>query len=430
MKSNKEVLKIARSYLGKGGAIFRKFCNLPAGSAYCNAFVDYIAYKGGVSSLYFNGKKITYCPTSYSWCRKNLAALPLYMAMESDIIYFDWDKNGVPNHIGLVKKRRDTSSIYTVEGNTDKKDKNGKVIARNVVAERTREGKYVLGVFRPHYVKTGMAKAALKIDGEFEYKSIYMLQVALGMKPTGVFTKETVKFLQKKAGATQDGWFGPGTAKKVQAMIGAKQDSQFGPASVRKLQEWINKATGYAAKPAAPKPSTPSKPTTTPTLKSRRIDVDLTNQVCTVYGVYSDGSVKPIMSEFCSTARKGKTTPVGNWKISSSGSKKAKYRTAKMSGGKSYAEYLVRFKGAKCMHTVPYKNRQTTGHVNKSEFNKLGTPRSAGCVRLPWIMAQYIYTTCPVGTPVRVFKGKAGSYPMGKPKKYTATKDVDPTYKK
>ena len=61
MNKNREVLKIALSFLGKGGAIFRKFCGLPGGAAWCNAFVDYVAYKGGVSSLYFNGKKETYC---------------------------------------------------------------------------------------------------------------------------------------------------------------------------------------------------------------------------------------------------------------------------------------------------------------------------------------------------------------------------------
>ena len=82
------------------------------------------------------------------------------------------------------------------------------------------------------------------------------------------------------------------------------------------------------------------------------------------------------------------------------------------------------------MHTVPYSKRQTTGHVYKGEFNKLGTPRSAGCVRMPYKLAKYIYNNCPVGTPVQVIKGTKGKYPMGKPKKYTATSNIDPTYVK
>ena len=138
-----------------------------------------------------------------------------------------------------------------------------------------------------------------------------------------------------------------------------------------------------------------------------------------------------MMSEFVSTARKGKTTPTGNFKIQgASGGRKAKLRTAKMESGKSYAEYLCRFHGAKCMHTVPFRKRQTTGHVNKTEFNKLGSPASGGCVRMPWKLAHYIYTKCPVGTPVKVFRGVKGKYPAGKPTKYHATTDMDPTYKK
>lgn len=133
------------------------------------------------------------------------------------------------------------------------------------------------------------------------------------------------------------------------------------------------------------------------------------------------------MSEYVSTAREGFVTPVGTWKIQKSGKSVAKARTALLSGGTSYAEYLSRFKGGKCIHTVPYKDRQTSGHVNKNQFNKLGSPASAGCVRMPYKMAKFIYENCPLGTPVIVYE-KANDYPMGKPKKYIATTDIDPTY--
>jgi lipoprotein-anchoring transpeptidase ErfK/SrfK len=79
------------------------------------------------------------------------------------------------------------------------------------------------------------------------------------------------------------------------------------------------------------------------------------------------------------------------------------------------------------MHTVPWKERNTKGYVYKGQFNKLGTRASGGCVRMPYKLAKYIYEKCPIGTPVKVFNGKAGSYPMGKPKKYTATSNLDPT---
>ena len=102
-KNNIETYNYAKQFKGKGGAIFRKYCGLPAGTAYCNAYVTYIFHHTGNASLYCGGKKQTYCPTSIKWCQKNLAQVPLYLAMPMDVIYFDWDRNRVPNHIGFVK---------------------------------------------------------------------------------------------------------------------------------------------------------------------------------------------------------------------------------------------------------------------------------------------------------------------------------------
>jgi len=251
-KSNTELLKIAQKHLGEGGAKFRKFAGLTAGAAWCNAFVDYIANEGGVKSLYFNGKKETNCPHSIKWCKANLADIPLYLAQPMDIIYFDWDKNGVPNHIGFVRAHKSTDTIYTIEGNTG-----------NKVRQKTRPAKYVCGIYRPHFVPAAKAKK-LDPDGDFGPNSVYNLQRALGMKPSGVLTKETVKYLQRKAGATADGCWQKGTSKAVQKMVGAKQDGAFGPASVKKLQEWANKVN-YPAKKAteAKRPASTAKKTET-----------------------------------------------------------------------------------------------------------------------------------------------------------------------
>ena len=228
--TNNELLKIAQKHLGQGGATFRKYCGLPSGAAWCNAFVDYVANEGGVKSLYFNGAKETYCPHSMAWCKKNIAMIPLYLAMPMDIIYFDWDRNGNPNHIGFVRARKDTSSIYTIEGNTD----GGKV------AQKTRPSKYVCGIFRPHFKPNSIKNSKLNVDGIFGYNSIGGLQKALGITVDGVLGLNTVKALQKKAGVSADGQWGNGTSKAVQKMIGVTADGAFGPNSVKALQKWIN----------------------------------------------------------------------------------------------------------------------------------------------------------------------------------------------
>lgn len=252
-KSNTEQLKIAVKYLGQGGAKFRKFCGLPSGAAWCDAYVSYIFNEAGNASLFCGGKKQTYCPNTIKILQKELAQVPLYLAMPSDVILFDWDKNGVPNHIGFVRSKVSTSSINTIEGNTS-----------NKVMEKTRPAKYVCGIYRPHFKppKT-ISKHKLKIDGDFGFNSIYMLQVALGITTDGVLGLNTVKALQKKAGCTADGQWGKGTSKAVQKMIGAKVDGDFGPASVKALQTWINKKAfpssssgGTATAPTVTKPTT------------------------------------------------------------------------------------------------------------------------------------------------------------------------------
>ena len=242
MKNNTELLKIAKKYLGQGGAKFRKYCGLPSGAAWCNAFVTYIFHEGGDSALYCNGTKQTYCPNSIKWCRKNLAEIPLYLALPMDVIYFDWDRNGVPNHIGFVRSKNTTSSIYTIEGNTS-----------NKVMNKTRPSKYIQAIYRPHF-KASFTLKKLAVDGECGYNTIAGLQKALGVKTDGILGLATVKALQKKAGCKADGQWGSGTSKAVQKMVGATADGAFGQKSVKALQTWINKKL-YPDKPAT-KPST------------------------------------------------------------------------------------------------------------------------------------------------------------------------------
>lgn len=426
MTTNTEYNNKFKSHLGEGGSKAWEYCGM-SGGPWCCAEVSLVAGETN-KKLFYGGRKCTYCPTAMAYDKAHYARVPMYLAMGGDRIYFDWNGNGVPDHIGEVDHRISTDTIATVEGNTGSPAR---------VRKKERPAKYVLGIYRPEYQPAAMPKKEkLSEDGAFEFKSIYMLQIALGVKADCILGKGTVKALQKKAGVVPDGDWGAKTSRAVQKMTGAKIDGDFYKESVKALQTWINKAvfgnasTSSKTPVTATKPTTSTTTTTTPkaTLKSYRIDIDLTNQVATVYGIYSDKSAKVLMSEFVSTARKGKTTPTGNFKIQgASGGRKAKYRTCKLSGGKTYAEYACRFKGAKMMHGVPWKTRNTKGYVYKGEFNKLGSVASGGCVRMPIKMARYIYEHCPVGTPVHVFKGTKGKYPAGKPKKYTATSNIDPT---
>ena len=230
-KNNIELLRFAESFKGKGGAIFRSYCGLGPNDPYCCAYITYLFQKGGDSALFYGGKKVVYCPNALSWCRANLAMIPLYMALPSDIIYFDWQPNGVPDHIGLVRERKSCDAIYTIEGNT----------SGGIVDYKTRPAKYVLGVYRPHFSATFDASKKLVIDGLAGYHTIAVLQRALGVTVDGILGKGTVRALQKRAGTTQDGHWGNGTSRAVQKMLGVTADGLFGPASVKALQTWCNK---------------------------------------------------------------------------------------------------------------------------------------------------------------------------------------------
>lgn len=228
-KSNTEQLAIAKKYLGQGGSHFRKYCGLPAGSAWCDAYVTTIFAEAGNKDLFCGGTKQTYCPTTIKWCYNNLASIPPYLALPSDIIFFDWELNGVPNHIGFVRERKSCDEIYTIEGNT----------GNSICANRTRNTKYVQAIFRPHF-KASYKIGTLEVDGLMGYCTIAMLQRALNVEVDGILGKGTVRALQKRAGTTQDGHWGNGTSRAVQKMLGVKADGLFGPDSVKALQKWCN----------------------------------------------------------------------------------------------------------------------------------------------------------------------------------------------
>ena len=245
-KSNTELYKIASSYLGDGGSRFRSYCGLPSGAAWCCAFVTYIFHKGADDALFYGGKKVVYVPTAEKWCSAHLAQIPIYLAMPMDIITFDWNNNGVPDHIGFVRERKSDTEVYTIEGNT----------SGGIVAKKTRPLKYISGVFRPEFKGKFDTSKALVIDGQCGYNTIACLQKVLKAKGVykgtidAILGKGTVKGIQKLIGVAQDGSWGKKTSKKFQSYLGVKADGYWGIDSTKAMQKWINYQLGF---------STPSK---------------------------------------------------------------------------------------------------------------------------------------------------------------------------
>lgn len=245
MSKGAEIVKLAESQLGTRGAAAKEYCGLSSGANYCDAFVTWLYYKCGVKEYYCNGTKQTYCPTSIKLCRKEMPNIPIYLALPGDVIFFDWEPNGDPNHVGIVRERKSDQAIYTVEGNTSGYGTTGMVANKTRTLYGTKNKKkvqYIQGVFRPQFAagKFDTSKK-LEVDGFFGYNSIAMLQKVLMIKVDGILGLGTVKALQKLVGVTADGSWGPKTSEAVQKMVGADVDGEFGPNSVKAFQKWLNK---------------------------------------------------------------------------------------------------------------------------------------------------------------------------------------------
>lgn len=251
MTTNTELYNIAKKYIGTRGKEAKAYCRLPSDANYCDAFVTWLFHVGDVSQLYCKGTIQTYCPTSIEICRKLYAQLPPYLALPMDVIFYDWEPNGLPNHVGLIVSKISTSKAKTIEGNT----------SGGIIDEKIRNMSYTQGIFRMGFKPKSLPDTyVLNVDGNFGYKSIYTLQHVLKVTEDCIFGRKTLMALQRYVGATPDAVFGENTARKVQKLIGAAQDGQFGEASVRKFQKWLNKmVSGQTETPTTPEEPKPEK---------------------------------------------------------------------------------------------------------------------------------------------------------------------------
>ena len=109
-KSNKPIIDLYNKNMGT---------NFSYTTAWCAMFVSAVAIKSGTTSIIVRG---SYCPTVINTYKNSkvsnykYAAGPKYTPKAGDVIFFDWNKNGVPDHTGLVASVSG-STVKTIEGN-------------------------------------------------------------------------------------------------------------------------------------------------------------------------------------------------------------------------------------------------------------------------------------------------------------------------
>ena len=146
------------------------------------------------------------------------------------------------------------------------------------------------------------------------------------------------------------------------------------------------------------------------------IKVNRVMNCVTVYGIDSSNNYSiPYKSFICSVGDPIDYTPLGTFAISD------KYDWRLMIDN-SYAQFAVRITGQILFHSVGYYSR-SNDDLKYTEYNKLGTNASLGCIRLTCEDSKWIYDNCSPGTTVIIYDDENSPGPLGKPTAFQIPED-------
>lgn len=139
---------------------------------------------------------------------------------------------------------------------------------------------------------------------------------------------------------------------------------------------------------------------------------DLPVKTCTV----SVGSDTSTAAGSGSLSTNSSYTPLGNYSICTNG-QAAKFTLKPMyepDGKILYARWATHIVGNVYFHSIAVGS-QSHYALSSSTYNRLGSPASAGCIRMTVADAKWIYDYASVGSTVKIIKGNASKPgPMGK----------------
>lgn len=145
------VLKIAASSIGykespagSNRSKFGKWYGMDA-QPWCAMFVSYCFHAAGLPLAITTPKGFAYCPYGVQWFRQQGKFFKTPKV--GDVVFFDWGRDGIADHVGIVEALNPDGTITTIEGNTSQaNDSNGGAVMR-----RVRSLKVVQGFGRPAY---------------------------------------------------------------------------------------------------------------------------------------------------------------------------------------------------------------------------------------------------------------------------------------
>lgn len=129
------------------------------------------------------------------------------------------------------------------------------------------------------------------------------------------------------------------------------------------------------------------------------IEVDLTNQIVTIYNTQDNSIARQML---CS-AGMNDCTPTGTWYMPTKEKDDERRKWYYFKSFRCYAQYATRIFGLYFFHSITF-NRRSEDSMSKTAAAAFGNPASHGCIRLRIEDAQFIAENCMVGTRVKIFK--------------------------
>lgn len=219
MTTAREVLNIEKRYVRHKPYYPPNIFSYGNNEPWCADFQRYCLEKAGMKS-WVSKFPFRFCNCEAIWKYAGKIGCRKYSGKPGDLVIFDWNKDNIGDHIGMVIKKNKDGSYVTVEGNTSNiNNSNG-----NCVQIRTREVRFIRGFVRPPYKAEKPLEP--KKEGTYAYKGKKM---GLNRHRDGLYLhlgdhgSKNVKRLQKflnwygNAGLEVDGVFGKMTMEAVYA---------------------------------------------------------------------------------------------------------------------------------------------------------------------------------------------------------------------
>ena len=150
---NSQVVNIANSQIGykeigDNSTMYGKWYGLD-NQPWCAIFVSWCYNQAGLGKniVAQNSKGFASCDAGLKWFAKRNKLVPVGEAREGDIVFFQFDQDAEPDHVGIVTKNwKRKSVLVTVEGNTSDK---GSQANGGAVYAKKRAYSLVMAVVRP-----------------------------------------------------------------------------------------------------------------------------------------------------------------------------------------------------------------------------------------------------------------------------------------